>query len=387
MQKPVPAVPTVTQFTPAKPVKQDTRPVKLTDPMNVRTTFLQLTHRTCPHGYEHELYADALHEMGFVPDTFGNFHATVGTPEQQRVVFAAHLDTVGRSIHKVKHVFSEGGRIVSSNGKTILGADDKAGVAILLYMLTRGVPGTYMLFVGEEVGCVGSSELAETMEKGKYDAMISFDRAGYRDVITHQASGRTCSDAFALALSTQLNTLTKGFHYAPSPNGVYTDSNKFRGVIPECTNVSVGYHAQHGNKETQDLLWLEALAQTCAEVKWSELPIERTPEKDMPRWSQYLPASGSYAGFDWDAYDKEQSAKPRTGSVSSYYAARYGVTPSQMSLSEIVDVIEMGGEDDEFDEWFYNNLQLARDVLLSMIFENPKAVEAVAARYDLGGLK
>lgn len=387
-RKPVPAVPAVTKFTPAAPVKQDKRPVKITDPFNVRQTFLQLTHRTCPNGYEHELYADMLHELGFIPDLHGNFHAKVGTPEQQRVVFAAHLDTVGRQIHKVKHVFTEGGRVVGSNGKTILGADDKAGVAILLYMYANKIPGTYMLFVGEEVGCIGSSELAETMQKGQYDAMISFDRAGYKDVITHQASGRTCSDAFGLALATQLNAAQGGFNYAPSPHGVYTDSNEFRGVIPECTNVSVGYFKQHGNSETQDLLWLEALALACTKVDWQALPIERTPEKDFPRWGGYGmgAAAGTYSGFDWDEYDRAKAGASTT-SASSYYAARYGITPEDMTISEMTDLVAMGCSDDDFDTWYYNNLEKARTLLLVLMTDYPKAVEAAAEYVELGGSK
>ena len=44
-----------------------------------------------------------------------------------------------------------------SKRKTILGADDKAGMVILLYMIEKKIPGLYYFFIGEEVGCIGSN--------------------------------------------------------------------------------------------------------------------------------------------------------------------------------------------------------------------------------------
>ena len=121
---------------------------------------------------------------------------------------------------EVNHIIED--NIIKSDGTSILGADDKAGVTILLYMIKNKVPGLYYFFLGEEVGCVGSrkvstkvksiveekesegkSEWEKTIKKIK--KVIAFDRRGYDSVITHQSSSRCCSDNFAQALSEELN--------------------------------------------------------------------------------------------------------------------------------------------------------------------------------------
>lgn len=76
------------------------------------------------------------------------------------LLFSAHLDTVISSAG-VKPVVAEG--VVRSDGRTILGADDKAGVAVLLEVARRlreedvrhgGI--VFLFTVGEEAGLLGS---------------------------------------------------------------------------------------------------------------------------------------------------------------------------------------------------------------------------------------
>ena len=46
--------------------------------------------------------------------------------------------------------------IITASGTTLLGADDKAGVTVMLHLINNNVPGLYYFFIGEEVGCIGS---------------------------------------------------------------------------------------------------------------------------------------------------------------------------------------------------------------------------------------
>ena len=48
--------------------------------------------------------------------------------------------------------------------------------------------------------------------------------------------------------------------YKKDEGGVYTDSAEFTDIIPECTNISVGYYKEHTVNETQDIQYNFQLA-------------------------------------------------------------------------------------------------------------------------------
>jgi hypothetical protein len=59
------------------------------------------------------------------------------------------------------------------------------------------------------------------------------------------------------------------------PTGVFTDSANFIDLIPECTNVSVGYFNEHTHNEIQNITYLEQLAEACVAVEWENLDVSR----------------------------------------------------------------------------------------------------------------
>lgn len=93
-------------------------------------------------------------------DNFGNVIAkTRGRGEP--VILCAHMDTVwpGKDI---KPMIKNG--IIKSDGRTILGADDKAGIASILYAIKslegkKNRPTELVFTVKEEIGCVGAKNL------------------------------------------------------------------------------------------------------------------------------------------------------------------------------------------------------------------------------------
>ena len=91
--------------------------------INVKETFLKLTSQTYPHGTEHLLF-DIL-PQNLIMDEFGNLFIQIGESD---VMFTSHLDTATSVKTDVNHVFD--GDLIKTDGKTILGADDKAGVTI-----------------------------------------------------------------------------------------------------------------------------------------------------------------------------------------------------------------------------------------------------------------
>jgi hypothetical protein len=181
-----------------------------------------------------------------------------------------------------------------------LGADDGAGLWIMLGMIAARRPGLYLFHRGEEEGCLGSRWIQHhTPELLKdIDGAIAFDRAGLGDVITHQSYGRTCSDAFAASLASALNQLNGDFRYASDDTGVYTDTNEYAGLVPECTNLSVGYQRQHGPRETLDVAHCEKLLAAMLELDVSRLVIERDPSiEEENRWGWFERHRGLDDGF------------------------------------------------------------------------------------------
>ena len=281
--------------------------------MKIKEKFLELTSRTYPHGTESELFK--LLPDTLTKDEFGNLFLKLGTSD---TMFTSHLDTATSALTTVNHVIV--GDIIKTDQKTILGADDKAGVTIMLYMIENNVPGLYYFFLGEEVGCVGSKKLANKLKTEKIDGItkvVSFDRRGYDSVITFQSGQRCASDKFGDALALQLNGADKTFSYKTDPTGVLTDSIQFINIYPECTNISVGYKSEHTFNETQDIKHLEKLAKACVNVKWDELPIERDPSKTEYRSYGY----GRYCGWDdWeDSYYNDPYYSGRKYNTSTSY--------------------------------------------------------------------
>ena len=234
--------------------------------MKIKETFLALTMKTYPYGYEEEL--ELLLPKGYFNDQHGNYFYKIG---DSKTAFTCHLDTACKAQVNVTHVFDK--NYIRTNGKSILGADDKAGMTVLLYMIEKNVPGLYCFFIGEEVGCIGSTAASKDDMFKNYNRMISFDRRGTGSVITHQSSQRCCSDKFANELSKQFNQY--GMVMSPDDTGVYTDSAEFVSVISECTNISVGYYKEHTHEEHQDLAHLVKLCNASIKIDWENLPVER----------------------------------------------------------------------------------------------------------------
>jgi hypothetical protein len=269
--------------------------------MNIKEKFLELTSRTYPHGTEEDIFP--LLDSRLEKDEFGNLFIQIGESD---VMFTSHLDTATSALTQVVHKFD--GKIIKTDGKSILGADDKAGVVIMLNMIENNIPGLYYFFLGEEVGCIGSRKVATKQKTEKIEGInkvISFDRRGTDSVITFQSSQRCCSETFGEALSKQLNLADETFSYKNDPTGILTDSVQFIGIYSECTNISVGYKSEHTFSEQQDIEHLTKLAEACLLVDWNSLPVERDPSKT--EYKSY----GGYSGYDggWDDYDYGYSSR------------------------------------------------------------------------------
>lgn len=272
------------KFTPApyRYVKPDVSHLPLLDKDSFDSVLMRTLATACSYKRDYGTRTEASFVAWLVNrlpvthiDGAGNVHVDLRTTNTHRTMFTCHTDTVhsGGGLNAVR----VDGRFWRADGAP-LGADDGAGVALLCHMIDAGVPGYYMFFRGEECGGIGSKWLAANMPAtfAAIDRAVAFDRADYFDVITHQAGGRCCSDEFANALCSALGTGDDWF--IPSDGGIYTDTAELIDLVPECTNVSVGYKNQHGKREEQDIEFLQRLAALAVAVAWDELPTKRDPK-------------------------------------------------------------------------------------------------------------
>ena len=148
--------------------------------------------------------------------------------------------------------------------RDVLGADDGAGIYIMLRMIEEHIPGTYVFHANEEIGCVGSNAIAANPDYpingyhlGDFTHAIAFDRRGTSDFITNQLGTEMCSAEFRYELTSRLNINT-ALSYKPAI-GLVTDTAMYADFIPECINMSVGYYDEHTCDERLDLIHLETL--------------------------------------------------------------------------------------------------------------------------------
>lgn len=254
-------------------------------------------------------------------------------PKPATTLFSCHVDTIEGSGADVAPPAGDGEPVVLRKKLTYdpnfgqialdkdsiggsLGADDGAGVYVMLKMIEAKVPGTYLFHRGEECGGIGSAAMRDKYKDALsgFEAAVAFDRHDTFEVIYHQGGMKCASLKFTEALCAALNK--QGFKYSPSTRGVFTDTKNYRKIIPECVNIAVGYQSQHGRNETLDYAHLAALAKAACAIEWEALPIDRDPtEADYSGYSTGY-GRGSYGSGRFDDADDAAWAFPQGGSTA-----------------------------------------------------------------------
>lgn len=278
-----------------------------------------------PHGSKSEkkFINKFIKPLGVFADEYGNLMKTVGgTP---KIMWSCHTDTVHHTPGRQRIVFNPVDHKLkvseAEKSRECLGADDGAGVFLLREMILAKVPGLYVFHRNEEHGCLGAKALLannRTLLDGiKY--AVAFDRRGTKSIITHQRSRRMCSEEFAESLNKLL-----GGTFETDPTGTFTDTATYADIIPECTNVSVGYDNAHSPRESLDVQHLLnlrnnlcAITATCIDT----LVAKRDPSVYESRWGTndygWRHPNGSPRMWedDWGYYgnwDKDEDEKKPT---------------------------------------------------------------------------
>ena len=146
------------------------------------STFLELVQIDSPSGQEEEI---GKHLTGLLQgfgcqvrqDEAGNLIANLPGQGDETILLSCHMDTVGTDTG-IKPVIRDG--IVYSDGTTILGADDKAGIVVMLEVLEvfrdhpdlQHPPLEIVISVSEEKGLVGAKKLDKSQLQADWGIVL-----------------------------------------------------------------------------------------------------------------------------------------------------------------------------------------------------------------------
>lgn len=212
-------------------------------------------------------------------DESGNVYAVKGEADTYPCI-VSHLDEVHRA-HEPGHsvltlddylIF---GYNVSSKETEGIGADDKNGIWVCLRAMQEYDVMKCAFFVGEEVGCVGSSK-ADMAFFDNVRYVLQCDRRGGHDFIIDAAGVELCSDEFIQAVGMEEFCYHEEF-------GCVTDvmTLKQNGLKVSACNLSCGYYNPHTDSEATDfndlsrcLDFVRHIIETCTDV----YPHEHKPK-------------------------------------------------------------------------------------------------------------
>lgn len=268
-----------------------------------------------PHGSitEDKFIQRFLTPLGVARDVFGNVYKRVGEAPPV-VAWSSHVDTVHKNggtqaISRSKDYII---KLASKSDSNCLGADDTAGVWLMVQMIRAKKPGLYIFHRGEEVGGQGSKWIVENNASAVngIQCMVALDRMDNDSVITFQRSQRCCSDDFGNSMSKALG-VGAVLKYKLDQGGSFTDSANYTDLIAECTNLSVGYKHQHWKSEQLDLVHLVNLRKALIVLDTETLIIKRKPgDKEQRVYGGYYNEGWSHGnefgpmyGKNWQGYE------------------------------------------------------------------------------------
>ncbi|MGH8943295.1 MAG: M20/M25/M40 family metallo-hydrolase [Acidimicrobiia bacterium] len=165
------------------------------DPDRLVQTFLDLVAVDSPTGHEEEIgrvLTTRFTDLGcsVTQDAIGNLIAVYAGSRPDTVLLSTHMDTAGTDVG-IRPIIEDG--IIKTDGSTILGADDKSGIAGCLELLTllQANPDVkhptieFVVSVGEESGLVGSRQMDLSQLNATYGFVM--DTAGVMGAITYWA--------------------------------------------------------------------------------------------------------------------------------------------------------------------------------------------------------
>lgn len=289
-------------------------------------------------------------------DNSGNVYFKKGESDTYPVV-VAHLDQVQKAHAKdFKAVITEDiifGYSPSEKEYQGLGADDKNGLWIALKCLETFDVIKVAFFVGEEIGCVGSSKCdMNFFADARF--VIEPDRRGGNDLITSISCMDIASEAFLNAFDYE------SFGYKKT-SGLMTDVLELteRGVGVACINMSCGYYNPHTDEEftvISDLLnaldLVEHIITVCTDVYAHKATYSYSGYNS--KWANYYGhgyrINDDDYDFDWSDYER----KEKDG--MTYWVAKSESAPKPKTVEpKLVKLGDFSDVESFIDQLMYQN--------------------------------
>ena len=337
---------------------------------------------------ERKFIREYIRPLGVAQDKFGNLYKEIG--DKPSILWSSHTDTVHRNGGRMSLGFAGKQVGVSENDySNCLGADDGAGVWLMMQLIRANVPGLYIFHRQEESGRNGSEYIAKNHSAllTNIKFAIALDRKEYTSIITHQMSSRCCSEDFAKSLGEQL-----GMGYKADSTGSYTDTASYVDLIGECTNLSVGYENAHQRVERLDLDFIFKLRDALMKIDPSKLAEKRKAgDKEYKsyggyrddEWGNYGGAGGGYQGGSW--WQQQRDRWRGTGHVHHGNSNR-----GDWSRNSYNDGKAYGSDlgptrPDEYDDYDNtDNSSVDIAMMTRLVKYNPEAVVDLLDSYGIG---
>lgn len=182
----------------------------------------------------------------FATDAKGNVFSLL---YPNKPLLSAHMDTVQRGTEMLfeseRHLIIEesigGFNYIHSDGKLVIGADDKCGIYAILKLLEVYPETNFLFSVGEERSAKGARYFVKTQDLSLVNYGLVLDRHGYYDICCTQNNYGTKE------FEKELLTIGRR-HSMKSAMGIFSDCTALNSQI-SCANISIGYEGAHSPNE------------------------------------------------------------------------------------------------------------------------------------------
>lgn len=314
----------------------------------------------------------AMQRGGIVVQDNGNLYVTKGESDTYPCI-CAHLDQVQDNHSKDFTVYEHDDVIFAYSAKSKaqqgLGADDKNGIWIALELLEQLDVLKCAFFVGEEVGCVGSSKAnMEFFKDVRY--CIQPDRKNGHDLIT-DISGKICSDDFLASIGYE------AYGYKPT-YGLLTDVKTLceKGVGVSCINISCGYYNPHTDEECTS--WSELcnaldFAHHICTTLTDVYPHEYVSDYGYGGYKNYgLGYGGSYSKWYDGWYKKNGTDASNPKSKKDYYYTQYDEDEDYMTMDDLLTEYPHLSFEEVWRDYQYQFISTDKDIV-QIIYEDVMA--------------
>ena len=237
-------------------------------------------------------------------DEIGNLYITKGNAKSYGC-FVAHMDEVHQIRSKYFKTHIIGNTIFGYDHRAEafagIGADDKNGIYIVLKLLEEAKEMKAVLFVEEEIGCIGSRGAdMQFFDDCRYAVQI--DRKGNKDFITTAAGQELCGDSFYEVTEAAKYGYTKTV-------GAMTDIMQLKenGLNIAGCNLSCGYYNPHTDNENTNLADLQNCFNLCLHILDRVTTMQpHTPINRYYNYNQPHTQTDIYYDYKRPYYEEEE---------------------------------------------------------------------------------